>query len=77
MQHVILYLSESFLTTLRKKFGDGGMHTVLDIPVEVIEHHARLLGESLAHGGLAGAHIAYQNDASHFFCFSMIAMHSS
>ena len=73
----MLYLAETLLATLSEYLLDGLTHAALDIPVEVIEHHAGVLGERLANGGLARPHIAYQDDASHFFCFSMMAIHSA
>ena len=77
VQHVMFYLAEALFTFLGKDLRHRLVHTALDIPVQIVEHHARLFRESLAYGRLAGTHVANEDDASHFFCFSMISMHWS
>ena len=41
---------------------NGLAHSALDIPVEIVEHNAKVFGEGFADRCLAGAHVSYDDD---------------
>ena len=65
VQHVVLDAAESVFALLVEYLLYGAAHACLYIPVEVVERHAELLGESLSDGCLAGSHIADEDDSCH------------
>ena len=65
VQHVVLNETESLFAFLVEDFLDGLVHASFDIPVEVVEHDAQLLGKGFADCCLSGAHISDDDNRLH------------
>lgn len=67
MQHVTLYLAETFLAHFVKQLFYRLAHTALYIPVQVIELYTQLRRQRPANGGLSRTHVANDDNPSHAY----------
>ena len=58
----MLYLAKSLFSNFVEDLFNGFAHSALDIPVEIVEHNAKVFGEGFADRCLAGAHVSYDDD---------------
>ena len=65
VQHVVLNLAEALFAQFGEELRNGLAPTALYIPVKIVEGDAQLFRESLPHRGLAGSHVADEDDSVH------------
>ena len=75
VEHRLLEAAEALLATLGEELRHLLAHARLDVPVEVVEGHARDARESMPHSGLSGSHIADEDDAPHV-CLLFVDLHN-